>query len=131
LGLAFLALQIAGTLAQRAIGHAGFYAVSVVGGLVSSASAVASAATLTASGMLPPQAGAIGAVLASLVSAMVNLPIAARVTRNAELTRRLSWVLVGVAVLGLVGLLLLERLPALPESLIPGGILGREYSPIL
>jgi uncharacterized membrane protein (DUF4010 family) len=33
-GLMFLALQVAGTLAQRSLGEAGFYAVSVVGGFV-------------------------------------------------------------------------------------------------
>ena len=43
-GALFLALQVAGTLAQRTLGALGFYAVSLAGGVVSSASAVASAA---------------------------------------------------------------------------------------
>ena len=43
-GVIFLALRSAGTLAQLGPGEAGFYAVRTVGGLVSSASAVASAA---------------------------------------------------------------------------------------
>src|SRR5689334_13117569 len=47
-GLIFLALQVIGTLAHRVLGQAGFYAVSVIGGTVSSASAVASAGTLSA-----------------------------------------------------------------------------------
>jgi uncharacterized membrane protein (DUF4010 family) len=48
-GLIFLALQVAGTLAQRALGHAGFYAVSVAG-----ASATAAAATLRPPGHCRP-----------------------------------------------------------------------------
>jgi uncharacterized membrane protein (DUF4010 family) len=102
-GAIFLALQIAGTLAQRALGHAGFYAVSAVGGFVSSASAVAAAANLAASGTLPPEVAGIGAILASLTSAAVNLPIVARLTKDRPLTRRLAWVLGGVILLGVVG----------------------------
>ena len=41
----------AGIAAQRLLGDLGFYAVSLVGGLVSSASAVASAASLVANGV--------------------------------------------------------------------------------
>lgn len=37
-GIIFLVLRMAGTLAQRALGEAGFYAVSAVGGVISSAS---------------------------------------------------------------------------------------------
>jgi len=53
-GLIFLALQVAGTLAQRALGHAGFYAVSVAGGVISSASATAAAANLQPPGHCRP-----------------------------------------------------------------------------
>ena len=63
-GLIFLALQVLGTLAARALGETGFYAVSLIGGLVSSASAVASAGSLAARGTLEPTVAAVGAVLA-------------------------------------------------------------------
>src|SRR5689334_2673616 len=43
-GLIFLVLQAAGTIAQRSLGDLGFYGVSILAGLVSSASGVASAA---------------------------------------------------------------------------------------
>jgi hypothetical protein len=61
------------------------------------------------------------------MSAAVNLPIIARVARDSRLTGRLAWVLGGVALLGLAGMLLQQQLPMLSESLIPGGILGRDY----
>lgn len=102
-GVIFLGLQVSGDLAQRVFGEGGFYGVSLVGGLISSASAVASAANLAALGTISPQVAAIGAVIASVMSALVNLPLVARFGRNRVLTRRVAWVLVGMAVLGLVG----------------------------
>jgi Domain of unknown function (DUF4010) len=44
-GVIFLVLSVAGVLAQRSLGVFGFYAVSIAGGLLSSASAVAAAGT--------------------------------------------------------------------------------------
>ena len=69
-GVLFLALQVAGTLAQGWLGRFGFYAVSLAGGLVSSASAVASAGLLAAHGLIPAAVAGTGAVLASLTSAL-------------------------------------------------------------
>ena len=102
-GIVFLALQIAGALAQRALGHTGFYGVSVVGGVVSSASAVASAGNLAAAGTLPPEVAGIGATLASLMSVIVNLPLVARLAKHRTLTRRVAWMLSGVVLLGAIG----------------------------
>ncbi len=102
-GIIFLALEVAGTVAQRLLGHVGFYAVSAVGGVVSSASAVASAGNLAGSTTVSAHAAGIGALLASLTSALVNLPIVARLAGDRALTRRLAWVLGGVVLLGAVG----------------------------
>jgi len=102
-GLLFMALQIAGTLGQRHLGIFGFYAVSVAGGLFSSASAVASAATLCAHHELSAGVAANGAILACLMSILVNLPLAWRVSGQRQLTVALAWSLGFVALLGLVG----------------------------
>jgi len=126
-GLIFLALQVAGTLAQRTLGHAGFYAVSVAGGLISSASATAAAANLVATGTLSPRVAGGGAILASLTSALVNLPIVARMTQDRALTRRLAWALAGLIGLTAIGAVAQNRLPALvspaptgsPAALLP------------
>ncbi|HEY1814206.1 MAG TPA: MgtC/SapB family protein, partial [Kofleriaceae bacterium] len=64
-GALFLALQVAGSLAQRALGEVGFYAVSLIGGLLSSASAVASAGTIAAHGEVSAHVAGTGAVLAT------------------------------------------------------------------
>jgi uncharacterized membrane protein (DUF4010 family) len=112
-GVIFLALQVTGTLAERTLGEAGFFAVSVVGGLVSSASAVASAGNLAAAGTLSPMVAAVGALLASVASGLVNLPIVARLTHDRRLTRRVAAVLGALVVAGAIGVgaqLLLERM---------------------
>ena len=99
----FLALEIAGTLGQRLLGQLGFYAVSVIGGAVSSASAVASAANLAAAATLTPQTAATGAVIASAMSALVNLPLVARLADDRALTRRIAWAHGAIVILGAAG----------------------------
>jgi hypothetical protein len=54
----------------------------VIGRFVSSASAVASAANLAASGAVSIQVAATGAVFASAMSAIVNLPLVARLAKD-------------------------------------------------
>lgn len=102
-GLIFLGLEIAGSLGQRLLGQVGFYAVSLVGGAVSSASAVGSAANLTVASTLTPEVAATGAVLASAMSAIVNLPLVARLGRDRVLTSRVAWGLSVIVLLGAVG----------------------------
>ena len=90
-------------MAQRMFGEVGFYGVSLLGGVISSASSVASAALLGAHGTIPNEVAGIGAALASVTSALFNLPLAARVAREQPLTRRIAWSLGAIAALGLVG----------------------------
>jgi uncharacterized membrane protein (DUF4010 family) len=113
-GLVFIALEVAGTLAQRFLGQAGFYAVSLIGGVVSSASSVASAATLAARGAVAPDVAANGAVLASLASVLVDIPIVMRISRHRSLSIRLIFALAAVVVVGIAGIL--GRTWALPAQ---------------
>jgi len=110
-GLIFLALQIVGTLAQDALGQAGFYAVSIVGGCVSSASAVASAAMLAAQGHTTPQVAGVASVLASLASASVNLVLVARVAKDRRLNLRLGRALGAVVACGIAGAVIQAHVP--------------------
>jgi uncharacterized membrane protein (DUF4010 family) len=102
-GIIFLALDIGGTLAQRALGETAFYVVSAVGGLVSSASAVASAANLSAAGTLPPYVAGNGAIIASAMSAIVNLPLVARLAKDRRLTLKTAAALGTIFLLGVLG----------------------------
>ena len=73
-GLVFLVLQVAGVAAHRFLGLAGVYGTAVLGGLVSSASAVAVLGSMAAGNLIPVRLGAQGAVLACMTSALMNLP---------------------------------------------------------
>ena len=103
-GAIFLVLHVVGALTQRHFGDAGFYVVSVVGGLLSSASAVAAAATLAEQGNIAPVTAGVGAVLASFTSLVFSLSFVLR-TRSSPLIRTLAVSMVAVGLAGLVGLL--------------------------
>jgi uncharacterized membrane protein (DUF4010 family) len=104
-GLIFLALHVMGAVTQRFLGDAGFYAVSIIGGLLSSASAVAAAAALTAQGSINPVTGGTGAVLASFTSMLFSLIFVLR-SRNGALVRQVLWSMLGIILVGALGLLL-------------------------
>jgi uncharacterized membrane protein (DUF4010 family) len=76
-GLIFLILNVAGVIAHRTLGVYGFYAISVAGGLISSASAVAAAGTAAAHHEVSFPVAANGAVFASLTSVLINIPLIA------------------------------------------------------
>jgi uncharacterized membrane protein (DUF4010 family) len=102
-GLIFLALQVAATLAERWLGESGLYALSVAGGVVSSASTVASAANLATAGSLTASVAGHSAIIASVASALVDLPLVSRFGRDAQLTRRAAIFIGGIALLGAAG----------------------------
>ena len=103
-GMIFLGLHIVGGLTQREFGDLGFYFVSVIGGLLSSASAVAAAASLEAQGAVTAEAAGVAALLASFTSLAFSLSFVLR-TRNTALVRRLGIATVCIAIAGVSGLL--------------------------
>ncbi len=103
-GVVFLALHVVGGLTQRFMGDVGFYVVSVIGGLLSSASAVAAAATLASQGHLSPTVAGNGAVIASFTSLAFSLSFVVR-SHHRVLIRRLSLAIVCVALAGVAGLI--------------------------
>jgi len=103
-GLVLLLIQLASVVAQQFAGPTGVYAISFFGGLFSSASAVASAANLSARGTIPENVAGIGAVIASLTSVAINLPLVLS-GQNKRLTQRLVLATAAVAAVGVVGLL--------------------------
>lgn len=100
-GAMFVAIQVAGTLAQRFLPGTGFIVVALVGGAVSSASTAAAAAHLSAHGELSPQLAATGAVLSSITSALFNIPVIQRGTRRLDLSARLTWITLALAAIGI------------------------------
>ncbi|MDQ6737551.1 MAG: DUF4010 domain-containing protein [Gemmatimonadota bacterium] len=105
-GFLFLCIQVASELAERYMGTSGFYLVSAIGGLVSSASAVASAALLAAHGTISTQSAAAGAVLATVVSILFGITFVARQSRDSTLTRSVAIRMAIIAALGVIGAIL-------------------------
>ena len=103
-GAVFLVLNILGALAQRHAGSASFYLVSALGGLLSSGSSIASAATLINHGEIPVQTGVNGIVISSVVSILINIPLVGRLAAPVRFKRRLMMALVLIAVAGCAGI---------------------------
>ncbi|HTB72106.1 MAG TPA: hypothetical protein VK762_02625, partial [Polyangiaceae bacterium] len=87
----------------------GFYAVSVAGGLVSSASSVAAAAVLSSHGKTPAAVAGVASVLASLASAAINVVLVARTSRSRPLAAKVATATLIVTALGLAGALATAR----------------------
>lgn len=104
----FVLIQIVSTLSERYLGKVGFLGISVIGGLVSSASTSAAAANMVGHGGLQPNLAGEGVVLASVASALINLPILYRAGKNPELSRRLTILTLALSVIGVVFLALEE-----------------------
>jgi uncharacterized membrane protein (DUF4010 family) len=98
-GTLFLLIEVAGAIGKRFAGRYGVVIVSLIGGLVSSASTTAAAAVLAAHGETEAYVAGLATVLASIASALSNLPVLYRVTKNAGLTRSLAMktLVIGIA----------------------------------
>jgi len=101
-GLVFLVLNVVGALAQRNFGENSFYFVSLAGGLLSSASSIAAAATLMARHEIPISTGVNGIILSTLTSVLANIPLVQGLMPERALKRRIIFELVGIAGVGFV-----------------------------
>jgi uncharacterized membrane protein (DUF4010 family) len=110
-GLLFLVIQIMGSLANRFLGNLGFLGVSVIGGFVSSATSTVAAANLAAHGSVSASSAALATILASMASALVNLPIIVRKTTDRRVVSTLTAFTVAQLVAGLSCVALLRYLP--------------------
>lgn len=104
----FVLIEVLGTLAARHLGNLGFLVVSAIGGLFSSASSTVAAANLSARGSISPALAGSGTVVASIASAIVNIPLVARHVRDGETVRRVVTVTALQTFAG-IAVLLLQR----------------------
>lgn len=98
----FLAIKALGASGQRFFGEYGTIAVSFLGGFVSSASATAAVGSLAHSQQIATTTAAVAVVLTSVASAIVNVPIIYRASRDRAEMWRLLAVSVAITVAGLV-----------------------------
>ena len=116
-GMVFIAIQVIGTLLTRYFGNYGMLATGVFGGLVSSASTTAAAATMAMHGKISASLAGSATVLTSLASAAVNLPIVWRTTRDRAVMKRLTIELATVIATG-VAAVTVDRVFQLSELLV-------------
>jgi uncharacterized membrane protein (DUF4010 family) len=116
-GALFIAIQVAGILLTRAFGGNGLLVTSFFGGLVSSASAAAAAATMARHGNISPSVAGSAVVLASLSSALVNLPIVWRIIKDKAIVRRLAMQM-GTIVAAGIAAVVLDRIFGISERIV-------------
>jgi uncharacterized membrane protein (DUF4010 family) len=90
-GILFIAIQIAGSLLTKYFGSGGMLATGIFGGLVSSASTTAAAATMAMHGRITAALAGSATVLTSLASAAVNLPIVWRTIKDKTVVKTLAF----------------------------------------
>ena len=102
-GTLFIAIQVIGTLAERVFGNIGFMAATGISAVASSASATTAAANLSASAKITPALAGTAAVIASMASALTDVPLVFRRLSGTALFRVASsaalQVIVGITVL--------------------------------
>jgi hypothetical protein len=96
-------IQDRGTLAERVFGNIGFMAASGISGVASSASATVAAANLSASAKITTELAGTSTVIASMASALTNVPLVFRHLSGKVLFRIASFtalqIVVGIALL--------------------------------
>src|ERR1700728_3305138 len=116
-GAIFVAIQVAGTLLTKYFGSEGMLATGIFGGLVSSASTTAAAATMAMHGKITPALAGSATVLTSLASAAVNLPIIWRTTKNKDAVRGLAFKMATVLGIGIAAVAI-DRIFQFSELLV-------------
>ena len=89
-GSLFILIAIGGTLLNRFFGSYGLLATGLFGGLVSSASTTAAAATMAMHGKITASLAGNVAIISSLASAVINLPLVWRSIKDKAVIRKLT-----------------------------------------
>jgi uncharacterized membrane protein (DUF4010 family) len=116
-GAVFIAIQVAGTLLTKYFGNYGMLATALIGGLVSSASTTAAAATMAMHGKISAALAGSATVITSLASAAVNLPIVWRTTKNRAAVKTLTVEMAAVLATG-VAAVTIDRVFQFSELLL-------------
>lgn len=98
-------IEIIGSVGQRYFGHLGFLLVSIIGGLVSSASTAGAAATLAMHHSVDMQTAGLAVVLTSMTSALSNLPLLHQQIRQWAITRRVALASCFIVSVGVIAIL--------------------------
>lgn len=116
-GLLFIVIQVGGTLITRLLGSSGMIVTGFVGGLVSSASTTAAAATMAMHGQISASVAGSTAIISSMSSAMIDFPIVWKNIDDKRLVRAFTLKLASVLAVGIL-FVALDHLYHLSDFLI-------------
>lgn len=116
-GILFILIQTGGTLLTKWFGSFGLLATGIFGGLVSSASTTAAAATMAMHGKITPGLAGSVAIVSSMASTVVNLPIVWRTIKDKTLFRKLAIETMIVMAAGII-FVVLDRVFLISEMLV-------------
>lgn len=121
-GLMFIVIQVGGTLITRFLGSSGMMITGFFGGLISSASTTAAAATMAMHGQISANVAGNTAIISSMASAMVDFPIVWKNIHDRKLVKAFTWKLASVLAAGGLALMV-DRVFHLSDYLI--AVLGK------
>jgi uncharacterized membrane protein (DUF4010 family) len=116
-GLLFILIQVGGTLLTRLFGSYGLLATGLFGGLASSASTTAAAATMAMHGKIPPSLAGSVTIISSLASAVINLPIVWKTIKDRQVVKRLTIEIMAVIIVG-IAVVTLDRIFLVSDMLL-------------
>ncbi len=115
-GMLFVFIAIGGTLLTKFFGSYGILATGIFGGLVSSASTTAAAATMASHGKITASIAGSVAILSSLASAVISLPIVWKNIADKAVLKKLTIELFTVVATGIL-VVVLDRIFQFSEFL--------------
>ncbi|CAM3949051.1 Uncharacterized membrane protein, DUF4010 family [Pedobacter westerhofensis] len=116
-GVLFILIQVSGTILTKFFGSSGILATGIIGGLVSSASTTAAAATMAMHGKISASLAGSVAIISSLASAVVSLPIVWKTIKDKAVLKKLTIELLLVVTVG-IAVVVLDRVFLISEMLL-------------
>ncbi|HMG09815.1 MAG TPA: DUF4010 domain-containing protein, partial [Mucilaginibacter sp.] len=113
----FILIQVGGTLLTRLFGSYGLLATGLFGGLASSASTTAAAATMAMHDKITASLAGSVTIISSLASAIVNLPIVWKTIKDKYVVKRLTIEIMAVIIVG-IAVVILDRIYLLSDMLM-------------
>lgn len=116
-GVLFIIIQAAGILLTRYFGSLGILGTGFFGGLISSASTTVAAATMAAHGQISPAVAGSAAIISSMASALIDLPIVWKTIHDKKIVRTFTYKLLSIILVGIT-MIVLDRVFQLSELFV-------------
>lgn len=105
-GVLFIIIQASGILLTKQFGSYGMLGTGIFGGLISSASTTVAAATMAMHGKITATVAGSAAILSSMSSALIDLPIVWRNIKDKKIVRMFTFKLLTIILTGITAVVL-------------------------